>query len=444
MLTFARPAAAGPARALAGLLLLGLAPAALWAADAPAPAAQAPSAQAQDIQDQFGAALEAIEQDRLRTARESLTAILGQNPSLSRARLELARVYYLSQDYAEARSQARQVLDDPNTPPQVRATVLAFLAQIDADEKKDLDTYAWTPSLYAGLMYDSNVNVGPSRNLIDIGGVPFEVDPNSQPQSDEAVVLIPALAHTWNPNERFEWGEHPGYFLWQSLASGYYRGYFSENDYNLGVVTLRTGPAWIVPRHWRASIAVQEDQIFLGGQSLALYSTLNPGITWEFGRDTEVTLDGLLTQRHYWQSEDDNRDGLLDFGRLGVAHYLDDGRIALLASAGYGHFNADVDPFSYTGPEFAGGIIVGAWQGGSVYARLTWRRYDYDGIEPGFNVSREDKETDVEAGFQHNFREGLMEGWLLQGNWIYTNNHSNVAIYEYDRNQVSLGLARSF
>ncbi len=54
--------------------------------------------------------MQAIDQNQLRTARERLTSLLTTNPSLSRARLELARVYYLSQDYTKAREEAQRVL----------------------------------------------------------------------------------------------------------------------------------------------------------------------------------------------------------------------------------------------------------------------------------------------------------------------------------------------
>ena len=135
----------------------------------PAQAQTAPSAA--PVQNEFDAAMQAVEEARLRTARERLTSLVSANPSLSRARLELARVYYLSRDYPEARREAQQVLDDPNTPPTVRATLLAFLAQIDADEKIYAARHQWSPSLYAGLMYDSNVNIGPSRDVIDIGAL---------------------------------------------------------------------------------------------------------------------------------------------------------------------------------------------------------------------------------------------------------------------------------
>lgn len=79
-----------------------------------------------------------------------------------------------------------------------------------------------------------------------------------------------------------------------------------------------------------------------------------------------------------------------------------------------------------------------------VYGRIGYTLYDFDGTEPLFNTGRDDDEWRYTLGFQHDFREGLLGGWALQGSWIYTDNRSDVDIYQYDRNVVSLGLARSF
>ena len=399
---------------------------------------------ATDIQGQFDEAMRAIEQDRLRTARNTLQELLEANPSLHRARLELARVYYFSQDYSEARREAQRVLDDPDTPPGVRTTVLAFLAQIDEDEKRYAQRHQWTPSLYAGLMYDSNVNIGPSRDIIDIGGILFAVAPGSQELEDFAWVLNPGISHIYNPGVQFEAGEHTGNFVWQTDASAYYRGYFDETDFNFGVLTLRTGPAWIVPRHWRAWIGLQADQIWLDDDSLALFSSLNPGITWEANAVTEITLEGAVTNRHYWENIDSGREGWEELVRLTGTRYFNDRKLALQAGVGYSNFNADDNRFGYSGPELFGGIIVEAWQNGIVFARIGYRQFDFDGTEPLFNQSRDDDEMRYTVGFQHDFREGLLAAWSLQGNWIYTDNQSDVDIYEYDRNVVNLGLARSF
>ncbi len=399
---------------------------------------------ADELQEQFDAAMKAMDQHRLRTAREALLDILRKNPQLHRARLELARVYYLAYDYDQARSEAQRVLDDPNTPPSVRTTVLAFLAQIDEDQKRIDQRHQWTPSLYVGGLYDSNVNVGPDRDVIDISGSLFLLTPGSKQRGDFAVVVNPGIAHTYNPGKRFELGEHKGFFLWQSAADFYYRQYLSENDYSLGVLTLRTGPAWVVPGQWRASVGLQGDQIWLGNESLALFGTLNPTVTWQVAENTDLTLDGAVTRRHYWQDADNGRDGWYRSADVLLGHSFGKEGIAVQGGIGYSDFSADDDRFGHHGPEVFAGVVAPAGQLGTVYARAEYRRYLFEGPEPVFNYARDDDEFRSTLGFQHDIGAGPLIGWSLVGNWIYTRNDSNVPIYDYDRHQINLGLSRTF
>lgn len=399
---------------------------------------------ADTIQEQFDQALRAIEAGELRTARNTLRALLAGNPSLHRARLELARVHYLAGDYANARREAARVLDDPNTPAAVRTTVLAFLAQIAADERRFAERHQWTPAVYAGAMYDSNVNVGPDRDIVEIGGLPFIVTPQSREQSDLALVVNSTLTHTWNPGRQFTAGADTGFLFWQSEAGAYYRSYADEDDYNLGILTLRTGPVWVVPHDWRASVGLQADQIWLGGSDLALFTSLNPALTRALGADSEVTLEGVLTQRHYWDGTEDARDGWYRALRITVSRFLDEGRLILQAGMGYISFNADEHRFGHDGPEIHGEILWRAWTDGFLYGRVGYLRYDYDGNEPGFGRRRDDDELLYTLGFNHDLRRGPLRGWSLQGSWVYADNHSSLALYDYDRHTVSLGLARSF
>jgi hypothetical protein len=220
-------------------------------------------------------------------------------------------------------------------------------------------------------MYDSNVNIGPSRDIIDINGTPATVLPESQEKDDWAMVISPGIAHTWNPGKRFRAGEQQGYFLWQSQANAYYRAYADETDYNLGILTLRTGPAWIVPGHWRAGIGLQGDQIFLGGSNLAWFTTLNPNITWELSNNTELSLDGIATDRRYHDNDEDGREGVYLSANAILSHYFRNRTIGIQAGIGYADFNADDDRFGYDTPDLMLGVIVEAWQGGSVYGGST-------------------------------------------------------------------------
>ncbi|MAF83960.1 MAG: porin family protein [Gammaproteobacteria bacterium] len=405
----------------------------------------APAVGQDDIQQRFDAATQAIENDRLRSARSTLESLLAEHPNMQRVRLELARVDYLSYDYDEAERLAQQVLDDPNTPPGVQTTVLAFLAQIRADKQLMTKRHSMTPSFYIGTLYDTNVNFGPSRDIIDIGGIPFTVTPNSQETDDWAMVINPAIAHTYNPAKTFAAGENTGMFVWQSQANAYYRRYFSEDEFNFGVLTLRTGPAWIVPDHWQAGIGLQGDQIWLDDRSLAWFTSVNPNITWELNQDTALILDTFITQRHYSRNQDSGRDGWYKWATLSVDHFLNDNKVTINGGIGYSDFDADDNQFSYKGPEVFAGVGAEVWQDGSVYARARYKIYDFKGNQPVFGVPRDDDEYRLTVGFQYNFSTGMMRDWSLLGDWTYTDNQSDdVPIFEYDRHELNLGLSRSF
>jgi hypothetical protein len=412
----------------------------VWLALASAPA----SAQADPVQAEFAAALADSEANRLRSARRRLEALLAENPSLLRARLELARVYYLQRDYAAARAAANQVLMEPDLPAGVQASLVGFLAQVDADEKRYANRHQVTPTVYAGAVYDTNVNVGPSRDIIDIAGDSFVIDPASRETGDVGAVLTAGVVHTYNPGRSFAAGEQTGFAVWQSQGSTYYRAYADESDFNLGVLTARTGPALIVPGYWRAGLAVQADQVWLGQDGLALFGTLNPNAAWQLGQDTEVGVDGILTQRHYQGSANEGRDGWFRLGSVSITHYLSQRRIGLQGGAGYASFDADAGFLSYAGPEVFVGVIAEAWRGGSVYLRGGYRRYNFEGLEPVFDIPRDDDEYRLIAGFNHTLSTGPLDGWTVQGAWTWTRNDSSVPIYEFDRQQFNLGLARSF
>lgn len=396
------------------------------------------------LEEQFSIGMDALEHDRLETAREAFSSILSHNPGLHRARLELARVYYLSQDYEQARREAQTVLNDPNTPVHVRTTLLAFLAQIERDEKQVKKRHTWTPTIYLGFMHDSNVNVGPNRDVVNIGGTPFQLSDSSKERRDTAFVVNPGIAHTYNPDKTFTLAEHSGFFLWQSQLSGYYRRYFDETDFNLGVITLSTGPALVVPRHWRAGIGLQADQIWLGDGRLALFASVNPNVTWQFGDSTELTLDGIVTRRHYSQKRDAESDGWYRAASVSMGQYFNNRKFGVQGGAGYSRFDAKGGRFSHRGPDAFLGGIAQLWQDGSVYARAGYRKYDYRGDEPGFGMARDDDEYRYTVGFQHAIQRGPLASWALLGSWIHTNNNSDVPIFEYDRDQFNLGISRAF
>lgn len=391
----------------------------------------------------FEQGMEALEADRLRSAMKSFQSILSQQPGLHRARLELALAYYRALDYAEARAAAQAVLDDPLTPPEVRVTVLAFLAQVNRDEAAFAVRHEFKPSISLGLMYDSNVNVGPSTDIIEELPGATLTDPSLE-LSDNAVVMTAGIAHRYQPGKTYPAGEQTAAFLWQSQANLYNRAYSSEDEFDLTVATASTGPAWIVLRHWRTSMMLNVDRIWLGGDELAWFYSLNPAVTWQFNNG-ELTWDATFTKRRYDDEVfDSGREGTYKATGLSLGHYFNQRKVAGQLGARLIDFGAEDDQYGHDGYELLAGVIIEAWPGGSLYGRANFRDVQYDGVAAGFPVARDEQERRLAAGFQHDFRSGRLDRWVLSGGIQYTDNDSNISIYDYDRRQVTINLGRTF
>jgi len=384
------------------------------------------------------------EKGGLFTAIEAFHTILSTQPSLHRVRMELAVAYYRALNFAEAKRQAEIVLQDPKTPESVRLSILAFLAQVKKDEEAFLaKRHAFEPSVSFGLLYDSNVNAGPTADVINVGDITLTLRPEALKQSDWAAFLSAGLVHRYQSTETFKVGEKVGRLGWISQVSAYRRNYFKEKDYNLDVLSLSTGPSVLVLQAGRANLNARVDYIRLGDEELAWYLSLNPSVSYQF-RNGEITWDILLLSRDFTRDVDAGRDSSymstgIYFGRL-----FKEGKFAVQVGARVFKEDADAGRFSNDGTELLVGANYVAWANGSIFARVSQKDIQYDGVEPVFAISRDETERRYEVGFSHTFKEKLLKEWRLSGSYSRTDNDSNVSIYEYDRNLVALNLSRSF
>ncbi len=407
-------------------------------------ASAAPEADPQ-LEAQFKAGMEALEDERLKTAIRAFSSILDRNPELHRARLELALAYYRSMRYQEAEKLAKQVLDDPATPPEVRVTILAFLAQVKRDSERFGQKHDFTPFISAGIMHDSNANVGPSSQFLRIGDVTLTLDYASLGQSDNAYVFNAGVDHLYQPGRHVDIGETTGMLVWQTGASIYLREYHRLSDFDLGIVSVSTGPAVLLLRHWRASLQLQSDYLTLGGGALGWFNSLTPSITWQFANG-ELAWDAIYTDRRYRRSADQDREGGYAATGLTLGHYLNNRKIAATAGARLVNFDADDDQYSYYGYQLTLGASVDTWPNATVYARARFSDFDYDDPDATFLKTRNEREYRTTIGVTHEYKgkDDLLKNWLLNLFWERTHGDSNIAAYTYERYQLMLNLSRRF
>lgn len=400
------------------------------------------------VESQFREGLDALQEERLKSAIQAFSQILDVNPNLHRAKLELALAYYRSLRYEDADKLAREVLDNPATPPEVRVTILAFLAQVKRDSEKFGQKDNYKPFISAGIMHDSNVNVGPGDGVFRVGDAPLPLllAPGSLSKSDNAYVVSAGVDHLYQSGKRVEFGERTGMLVWQSGASIYSRKYNKFDEFDLMVASVNTGPAVLMLRHWRASLQFRVDYLELGGDKLGWFASVNPSMTWQFDNG-ELGWDATYTRRTYSRGIDEGREG--DYFDTGVNYgrYFNNRKVVTTAGAKAIKFFADNDEFGYLGGQLNVGINTETWHNGSAYARMRTSIFQYDGRNAIFDKARDDIEYRSTIGLVHEYKDDddLLKDWVLNSYWERTINDSNVGpLFSYVRNQWMLNMSRSF
>ena len=399
-----------------------------------------------DVEAKFEKGMQALADEKLKSAIDAFQNILNADPSLNRVKLELALSYYRALRYEDAQQLAKEVLDDPLTPPEVRVTILAFLAQVKRDSETYGQKHSFTPFVSAGIMHDSNVNVGPSNANIRIGDTTATLSPTSVKQSANAGVFQAGFNHLYQSGKRVEVGQRTGMLVWQSGGDVYWRKYHDEGDYDIAVASLNTGPAVLMLRHWRASLQVRSDYLTLGGHALGWFNSVNPSMTWQLN-NAELNWDALYTRRFYHKDIDSQREGDYVSTGLNFGRYFDNRRVAVTTGARVIKFFADSDQYGYKGFQVSAGVSTDTYRNGSAYARGRYGYYDYDGKDPTYNKAREENEYVLTLGLSHKYNEpgDLFKGWVANLFWERTENNSNIGqLYSYKRYQGMLSLSRSF
>lgn len=427
-----------PARLRATAACCALVCATLWPALA---RAQDSTSDTSAINEQYREGLYLRETGRPYSAIETLESLLQANPTLNRARLELAVTYYRTLEFAKARAEAQRVLDDPKTPANVRLAVQSFLTQLELDEKATFgQPNKFEISGLAGLVYDSNVTAGPTSTLLPNG---FTLDASGAPKSDWGVDLQAGLTHTWQSSNPVRLGETTSRFLWTTSGSLYHRGYDQEKHYNLGVATLATGPGLISRNGMRANLNLQVDHLTLGGENLANYWSISPAIALPAAQG-EFDADLQFMDRDYHRDIDQGRDGHYRSVGLSYGHLSFGNRLAVQGGVRFSVENARDARFSNNSSEPFIGLHWRAWEGGDLYGRLSHRHSLFKAPEPIYDIERHENENRIELGANHRFNSGWLDNWQWANSITYIRNRANIGLYDYRRTLFVTSLGRSY
>lgn len=374
----------------------------------------------EDAEYLFLIGMAAMETGRPGVAADHFEAALEQNPDLPRVRLELGRAYEAVNRNDKAKAEFDRVLE-MQPPPQVRNNIEQYQSYVD--EKKN-----WQARFAVGYLYDDNVNAGPQSNTVELFGIPFELDPGAQQKSDGAITTAVDVDHL------FPLDNH---WTLRSNLSFNSVTYFSESQFNTENISFSTGPSHRWGKTTFAIPAILEYSR-LGSERYAFAYGIGPQVQHALTDRVLLRASASAQLNEHWARPE--REGNLWSAR-GSVRYLLNAQSYVEAGYRFRHENTKVDFLDndlhavsvayYTQLPWAMEFFV--------RPEIGWN--EYEAAEAAFSSARDETRFTLDLNLSKEIGD---TGFVASFGYTFTNNDSNIGLFEFDRNQIMFQISKSF
>jgi tetratricopeptide (TPR) repeat protein len=375
--------------------------------------------------------LAAMETGRPNEAVFAFERIVFIYPDQQRVKLELARALYQTNNLAGSRQLFTEVLaTDPA--PNVRTNIDAFLELIEERENSIAGDFTWFIS--SGIGSDSNINSATELGVISTPIGDVELSANGQSIEDEYFDIGTGMAYAKPLSKTSALNFSANYNLHNN---------FTTDAFDIDVLSGEFSYAKIVG-NMRFSYGARAQRVDLDGarfqDSGSLITTFqrSPGDGWT------QALTGAWTAVRFDDGLNGNA-GLRDVNQVLLSGVLGKtmGNFFHSVSLYYGDEQAVQSLGKNNAQQFYGVAFSEQIQflpEHVPYFRISLHRSDNKSSDPIFNVEREDQ----------TFSTSL--GWIWRANRninvttdvTYTENDSNIDLFEYDRVKYQTGLRYQF
>ncbi|MBQ9453031.1 MAG: DUF560 domain-containing protein [Desulfovibrio sp.] len=358
---------------------------------------------------------------------QSVTAyemLIEKHPGEAILYKELAQVYMLLGEREAAERCLAQVSGQDGDMP-----------NLDAMEKK-LSQVQLHGRLRAGLLYDSNVNMGPDTEGLDLGSWHVTV-PQVESKESFGAYLGAELDFGWQPRR------DSGWWLVGDLR-GLWRGHERQALHDdLRVRESQWGRAALGVRHVgsKTLLDVRVREEIFDYEFLQHVRSLGPELTFMYAPVTKVqfiTSAGWDSRKY---SEVKERNGGYGWAGEYVRILLGSGGHAFTAGARVLWGAANVSDYDYTG-----------WEGS---ARFLFKLPGNVDLEPFVSLTQEFYEgpataLEDEIRIDNRWRLGaaltwhINDAWAIEASYAYTDNGSSCSLYDYTQHLVMTGVSWSF
>ena len=401
----------------------------------------------------FGiAALDSGKPDKATLAFERVLAV---DPNFAGARLDMARAYYQLGDLPRAKTEFEQVMKQ-NPPEAARATIQKYLDAIAAFEQAQQTRMAGYIEGVIGN--DSNVNTGTGSSIAVsslspglaalITGLTGDPNPQIPPSQLRDNYLGLAAGGEINHSLDANWGVYAGADLRQrgnmtqspydSLSTDGRIGVIYAEEKNAYRLALTGGQAY-------SANSMRRDSLGLNAEWQHTFSPANQ--LNAFAQYVENRAAGNPPTAPGTDARTSGNTDLLVAG-AGWVHIMADGKQALFASA-YTGKELDKAPANIAPPDGKkrfDGLRIGGQAAFTDqidgFASLGWQHAVYEKPNAFIASSGNRNEYQYDLLVGANWRWDKL--WSIKPQVAFTKKNSNLAIYVFDRTDISLTIRRDF
>ncbi len=307
---------------------------------------------------------------------------------------------------------------------------------IIANWRKQQDRFQMVGLVRGGLMYDSNINGGPPSNTISLGAWDNVILHNGKAVESAAAYLGTQIDMGYRLSESSPW-----WLVGDVKAFARYNFNDRADDIDLSSsewASTSVGFRHIGAKHLfdvrvKAEMLDYEfDQNVIGfGPDVSFIYAATPSVHLI----TEVNID----RRVY--SDNTGYNGWYPSVGQYVRYFFGEKRHNVVIGGRYLNGSAKEDNYSFDALEASLAFTFMLPYSMELSPYISYMKEDYDGPATGLETdNREDERLRVGVSFDI----PINDMWKVETSYMYTNNHSNSELYDYDQHVVMMGIAYSF
>jgi hypothetical protein len=378
------------------------------------------AANPEDSQGQFLRGMVAVAQKDYDTAIQLFRRILVRDPQAERVRLELGRAFFLKKDYDNADRQFRfaraGAVGDA-----VKANIDQYLGAINALRE-------WTFHFAFALAPDTNQNAATATSQIDIFGIPFLLDKNARRQS--GIGLTGEIGGEWSPllDDNIK----------ARIGTELARTEYSGGDFDDMTLSGYAGPQFLFS-DWNLSLLASGFERWYANQSYV--HGVGGRVAAEYGITSDLMLGASFGGQEVSNSFIPEQSGPLFSTQLQGTYVLSPSSLFQL-QAGFSRQDARIAPYSYDGVWLGAGYQQDLPWGFTATFQPSYAITRYDAMLPAFGKTRADDTVMLAFSFLN--RRWDYHGFTPRFSYVFTEQHSNIALYRFTRSQFQIGVTSLF